>query len=130
MGAGLGWRARARVAKKGRMSETVVVVNGDSMGSGDEALGRKLLGNFLRTLGDLEQKPGAIVFYNGGVKLLAEGTPLLAELKALDDAGVDLVACGTCLDHFGLIERVVVGEVGTMRGIAGRLLGARSVVTV
>jgi selenium metabolism protein YedF len=100
------------------------------MGSGDEALGRKLLGNFLRTLGDLEQKPDAVVFYNAGVKLLAAGTPLLAELQALDDAGVDLVACGTCLDHFGLIERVVVGEVGNMRGIAARLLAAKSVVTL
>ena len=110
--------------------ETVVVVNGDSMGSGDEALGRKLLGTFLRTLGDLEQKPGAIVFYNAGVKLLAEGTTLLAELEALDDAGVDLLGCGTCLDHFGLVEKVVVGEVSTMRAIAGRLLGAKSVVTV
>jgi selenium metabolism protein YedF len=110
--------------------ETVVVVNGEAMGTGDEALGRKLLGTFLRTLGDLEQKPGAIVFYNAGVKLLAEGTPLLAELQALDDAGVDLLGCGTCLDHFGLVERVVVGEVSTMRAIAGRLLGAKSVVTV
>jgi selenium metabolism protein YedF len=111
-------------------AETVVVVNGDSMGSGDEALGRKLLGNFLRTLGDLEPKPGAIVFYNAGVKLLAEGTTLRAELKALDDAGVDLLACGTCLDHFGLIEKIAVGEVSNMRAIAGRLLAARSVVTV
>lgn len=112
------------------MSETVVVVNGESMGAGDEALGRKLLGSFLRTLGDLEPKPAAIVFYNAGVKLLAEGASLLAELKTLEDAGVDLLGCGTCLDHFGLIERVAVGEVSNMRAIAGRLLRARSVITL
>jgi selenium metabolism protein YedF len=110
--------------------DKIVVVNGESMGAGDEALGRKLLGNFLRTLGDLEQKPDAIVFYNAGVKLLADGTPLRAELKVLEDAGVDLLGCGTCLDHFGLIERVVVGEVSNMRAIATRLLAAQSVVTV
>lgn len=110
--------------------ETVVVVNGDSMGSGDEALGRKLLGNFLRTVAELAEKPDAIVFYNAGVKLLGEGTPLLTELKALDDAGVELLGCGTCLDHFGLIERVAVGEVTDMRAIATRLLGAASVITI
>jgi selenium metabolism protein YedF len=109
--------------------ETVVVVNGDSMGSGDEALGRKLLGNFLRTLGDLDQKPDAVVFYNAGVKLLADGTPLRVELKVLEDAGVDLLGCGTCLEHFGLIEKLVVGEVSNMRAIATRLLGA-NVVTI
>jgi selenium metabolism protein YedF len=121
---------RRSIRYKAAMSETVIVVNGESMGAGDEALGRKLLGSFLRTLGDLDQKPGALVFYNAGVKLLAEGTPLLAELRRLDDAGVDLLGCGTCLDHFGLIERVVVGEVSNMRAITGRLLGAGSVVTV
>jgi selenium metabolism protein YedF len=110
--------------------ETVVVVNGEWMGSGDEVLGRKLLGNFLRTLGDLDKKPEAIVFYNAGVKLLADGTPLLAELKALEDAGVDLLGCGTCLDHFGLVERLAIGEVSNMRAIATRLLHAASVVTV
>ena len=110
--------------------ETVVVVNGDSMGSGDEALGRKLLGNFLRTVGELDKKPDVIIFYNSGVRLIAEGTPFRAELKALDDAGVDLLGCGTCLDHYGLIERVVVGEVSNMRAIATRLLGAASVITL
>jgi len=109
--------------------ETVVGVNGDSMGSGDEALGRKLLGSFLRTLGDLDQKPDAVVFYNAGVKLLADGTPLRVELKVLEDAGVDLLGCGTCLEHFGLIEKLVVGEVSNMRAIATRLLGANVVTT-
>ncbi len=112
------------------MSETVVVVNGDSMGTGDVALGRKLLGNFLRTLVDLDPKPGAIVFYNTGVKLLSVMTPFRTELKALEDAGVDLLGCGTCLAHYGLTEKLAVGEVSDMRAIAGRLLAARSVVTV
>ncbi len=112
------------------MPETVVVVNGDSMGTGDVALGRKLLGNFLRTLIDLEPKPGATIFYNTAVKLLSALTPFRSELKALEDAGVDLLGCGTCLDHFGLVDKLVVGEVSNMRAIAARLLAARSVVTV
>jgi hypothetical protein len=109
--------------------ETVVVVRGDSMGSGDEALGRKLLVTFPRTLGDRERKPDAIVFDNAGVKLLAAGTPLHAELKLLEDAGVDLLGCGTCLDHLGLIAQVVVGEVSNMRAIATRLPGANVVTS-
>jgi selenium metabolism protein YedF len=118
---------RYNEAREESRMETVVVVRGESMGTGDEALGRKLLGNFLRTLGDLDTKPDAIVFYNAGVKLLAEGTPLRAELAALEDAGVDLLGCGTCLDHFGLIEKLVVGEVSNMRAIAARLLAANVV---
>jgi selenium metabolism protein YedF len=110
--------------------DTVIVVNGEAMGTGDEGLGRKLLGNFIRTLATLDQKPGAIIFYNAGVKLLGEGSPYREELQTLEDAGIELLGCGTCLDHFGLIEKIAVGEVSNMRDIASRLLAAGRVVTL
>ncbi len=109
---------------------TVVVVSAETMGRGDEALGAKLLANFLRTLAAIDPKPEAIVFYNAAVKLLGSESASLEALKALDDAGVDLLACITCLEFFALTDRLGVGQVSNMREIAQRLLAAGKVVTV
>lgn len=109
---------------------TVVIVNGEQMGRGDDALGAKLLGSFLRTLASVEPKPDAIVFYNAAVKLLAPGAASLDALKTLDDAGVDLLACVTCLEFFGLTERIALGHVSNMREIVQRSMAAAKVVTI
>lgn len=109
---------------------TVFVVNGEQMGRGDDALGAKLLGSFLRTLASTEPKPEAVVFYNAGVRLLAPGSASLEALRALDDAGVDLLACVTCLEFFGLTERLAVGHVSNMREIVQRTMAAAKVVTI
>lgn len=109
---------------------TVVIVNGEGMGHGDPALGKQLLGSFLskvrRALPDLE----AVCFYNAGVKLLCEGSPVLQPLATLHDEGVELVACGTCVRHFGLAGDVRVGEVRGMDEILSRLAAATKVVTL
>ena len=110
--------------------DTVFVVNSDSMGSGDVSLGTKLLGNLLKTLVGLETKPGAIVFYNGGVRLLAKDSASLEALQALHGAGVELLACVTCLEFFHLIDNLGVGRVSNMREIATQLMRASKVVTV
>lgn len=112
------------------MDETVVVLHAVEMGRGDDALGAKLTGSFLRTLASLDPKPDAIVFYNGAVRLLATESPALEPLRLLDDAGVDLLACVTCLEFFELTEKIAVGHVSNMREIAQRLLAARRVVTI
>ncbi|WP_242392804.1 sulfurtransferase-like selenium metabolism protein YedF [Anaeromyxobacter oryzisoli] len=113
-----------------RRGGTVVIVNGEGMGRGDDALGAKLLGNFLRTLTTLEAKPDTLVFYNAGVKLLGSGSASLEALRQLEDAGVDLLACVTCLEFFGLTKDLQVGQVSNMREIAQRTLAAASVVTL
>lgn len=109
---------------------TVVIVNGDGMGRGDAALGQQILGSFLakvrRALPDLE----AICFYNAGVTLLCEGSPVLQPLATLHDDGVELVACGTCVSHFGLEDQVRVGDVRGMDDILARLAAATKVVTL
>jgi selenium metabolism protein YedF len=109
---------------------TVVLINAEQMGRGDDALGARLLGNFLRTLASVEGKPEAIVFYNAAVKLLAQGSASLDALKQLDEAGVELLACVTCLEHFQLTEKMAVGQVSNMREIAQRTMAASKVVTV
>ena len=112
------------------MPGTVVVVSADTMGRGDDTLGAKLLGNFLRTLAAVEDHPEAIVFYNGAVKLLAPGSAALDALQQLDDAGVELLACVTCLEHFGLTDRIAIGQVSNMREIVQRMAAAAKVITV
>lgn len=111
-------------------SGTVVVVNADAMGRGDEGLGAKLLGNFLRTAATVEPKPDAIVFYNAAVKLLGPGSQDLEALRALDDAGVDLIACVTCLEFYGLTQQLQVGRVSNMREIVQRTMEAGKVWTL
>ncbi|HTN51050.1 MAG TPA: sulfurtransferase-like selenium metabolism protein YedF [Anaeromyxobacter sp.] len=109
---------------------TVVIVNDDRMGRGDDGLGAKLLGNWLRTVASLDARPDAIVFYNGGVRLLGPGSPALEALRQLDDAGVDLLACVTCLEFFSLTGKIAIGHVSNMREIAQRTMAAAKVITL
>lgn len=108
----------------------VVIINGDSMGHGDTELGQKLIGSFLRKLWAGEKKPETVVFYNSGVKLLTRDSTVLDSLQGLAGAGVDLLACGTCVSFFSLKELLVVGRVSDMGEIAGLLMTADQVVTI
>lgn len=109
---------------------TLFILNAETMGRGDDALGAKLVGSFLRTLAQTEPKPDAIVFYNSAVKLLGSASPHLDALRALDEAGVDLLACVTCLEHYDLVHGVAVGHVSNMREIVQRTLAAGKVITI
>ena len=106
----------------------VVQITAATMGSGDDELGALLLRSFLKTQAELEQKPDAILFYNDGVKLCCEGSYLLDDLRELEATGVEIIACGTCLNFFELSEQLRVGRVTDMLEIAGRLAEAGSIV--
>ncbi len=116
------------VAQPGR--PLVVQVTGDRMGLGDDDLGALLLRSFLKTQLQLEAhlRPDTIIFYNAGVRLCCEGSPLLDDLQALEESGVEIIACGTCLNFFGLAPRLAVGRGSDMLEIASRLAGAGRVV--
>ncbi len=109
---------------------TVVSIHAETMGRGDDALGAKLIGSFLRALSTVEEKPDAIVFYNAAVRLLAPGSPHLDALKALDATGVDLLACVACLEFHSLTDQLAVGAVSNMREIVQRTMGASEAITV
>lgn len=124
-------RARTLAPPRGRGDDpamhTVVVLNQDQMGHGDRELGRRILATFLRkaiTLDGLD----AIVLYNSGVKLLAKDSPVLAELTLLSEHGVDLVPCGTCVQHFGL--ELATGKTSDMDTILRELSAAQKVITL
>lgn len=106
---------------------TVVVLNQDQMGHGDRELGRRILATFLRKAPALEGLD-ALVFYNAGVKLLAADSPLLPELTLLAERGVDLLPCGTCLQHFGL--QPALGHASDMDSILRELAAAQKVITL
>jgi len=94
-----------------------LIICSETLGTGDDELGARLMGSFLRTLAASESKPETITFYNSGVRLVADGSPVLDALEALDRAGVDLIACGTCLAHFGIRDRLVAGRESNMQEI-------------
>ena len=108
--------------------DQVVVVSSECMGTGDDELGRTLMKGFLFALTQLDELPGAVLLYNGGVKWACEGSEALDDLRALADAGTDVLSCGTCLAHYGLTERLAVGEPTNMYAIVERQMGAGVVV--
>ncbi len=78
----------------------------------------------------LEEKPAKIAFYADGVKLVCEGSLVLQCLRMLEAAGVELSVCSTCLEFFGLMDKVRVGQVGGMPGILAALQEAGKVVSL
>ena len=96
------------------MSSQTILIQGEGLGRGDEQLGKLLMANFLRLMGENSQKPGRLVFWNGGVRLVCEGSPVLEHLKKLEGQGVEVLACTTCLEYFDLADRVKVGKPTTM----------------
>ena len=106
----------------------IVVVNSPYMGVGSEELGKNLMKTFLYTLTEQDVLPKQIVFYNGGVSYVTEGSPALEDLKNLAAAGVEIYACGACLNFYGLTEKVAVGEVTNMYRIVEMMRSAVRVV--
>ena len=106
----------------------VLVVSSDSMGRGEAELGSILIRGFLHTLGEVKPTPDTILFFNTGVKLACEGSPVLDDLCALEAKGVEMLVCGTCLGYFELKEEPAVGQVSNMYDIAETMLRARKVV--
>ncbi len=111
-----------------RSGNTVVVFSSDKMGEGDEKLGRILMKGFIYALTEQEQLPQTVLFYNNGVKLAVEGSDSLADLKLLEAQGVEILACGTCLNHYQLAEKLGVGAVTNMYAIAEKLTQAAKVI--
>lgn len=104
--------------------KTVVVVSADHMGEGGEELGRILIKGFLFALTQQEHLPSTVLFYNGGAKLTTEGSASLEDLKTLEANGVEILTCGTCLDYYGLKDKLAVGGVTNMYVIVEKQMQA------
>ena len=106
----------------------LVAVDTDVMGRGSDELGRTLMKGFLFAVSQLPQLPRTMLFYNGGARLTTEGSASLEDLKNMEAQGVEILTCGTCLNHYGLAERLAVGSVTNMYTIVEKLAGAGKVV--
>jgi len=115
---------------EGSVGPTVLLIPCNGMGRGDDELGGILIRSFVHTLNEVEPLPDTIIFLNAGVKLAVEGSLVLEDLQALEQRGVEMLACGTCLGHFGLKENTAIGEMSNMYSIAETLLGAGKVVAL
>ena len=113
---------------EGYRKNYVVAVSSDMMGEGSEELGKVLIKSFFFALTQQDELPGTIIFYNGGVKLSTEGSPVLEDLKNLAGQGVEIISCGTCLNFYQLSEKLAVGEVSNMYDIVEHLRKADLVI--
>lgn len=111
-------------------TNTTILVTRNGMGEADIELQTKLISTYFRLLDENDIMPAVICFYADGVKLVVEGSPVLGALKSLEDKGVRLVLCNTCLNFYGLVEQVAVGVVGGMGDIIEAQVTAEKVVTI
>jgi selenium metabolism protein YedF len=120
---------KASAVKTASIGPVVVVIPSDQMGRGEEELGRVLIRAFLHTLSESE-RPDTMIFFNTGVKLTVGGAEVLEDLQTMEQEGVQILICGTCLDYFGLKDKIAVGQVSNMYTIAETMLAANRLVTV
>jgi selenium metabolism protein YedF len=116
--------------RKPAAGPTVIVFPYDKMGRGDDELGTLLIKAFLHTLGEVFPRPDVIIFFNAGVKLATDGSEVLDDLHSLENQGMGLLVCGTCLDYFGLKDNLKVGVVSNMYDIAETMLSAGRVIRI
>ena len=107
---------------------TVVVISSAAMGHGGGELGTALMKGFLFALGQQEELPATILFYNGGASIPCEGSVSLEDLRSMEAQGVEILTCGTCLNFYGLTEKLAVGQVTNMYTIVEKMTGADLIV--
>jgi len=113
--------------EKGRGS-FAVVLSDNRMGRGDDVLGDVLIRSFIHALQELKPLPDVIVCYNAGVKLAAQDSAVLDDLRQLAKAGVNILVCGTCVNYFTLQEKIAVGHISNMYDIVETMAGASRLV--
>lgn len=115
-----------QVPAKGK--NVVVVISSSQMGSGNGELGTALMKGFIYALGQQETLPKTILFYNGGASIPCEGSVSLEDLKSMEAQGVEILTCGTCLNFYGLTDKLAVGGVTNMYVIAEKMTQADLIV--
>ncbi len=96
------------------MQSKHILIQSEGLGRGNDKLGSILMANFLRLLAEKEEKPKTIIFWNSGVNLVCEGSKVLEHIKRLESAGVEILACTTCLEYLNLVDKLSVGKPTTM----------------
>ena len=108
--------------------DTVIAIASECMGNGDDQLGATLMKGFIYAVSQQEELPSAMLFYNSGAKLTAEGAVTVEDLKNLEAQGVEILTCGTCANFFGLEGKQAVGSITNMYIIVEKLTAADKVI--
>lgn len=106
--------------------DMTVVFGSDKMGKGSDELGKLLMKGFIYTLTESAPYPSVLVFLNSGVRLAIEGSETLDDLKKLESQGIKILSCGTCLDYYGIADKLKVGEVTNMYTILEEMKNANN----
>jgi selenium metabolism protein YedF len=110
---------------------TVIFIGSDVIGRGDNIeLGSLLMQSFLHTVGGFKATPATIIMMNNGVKLTTSDSPALGELQQMESRGIEILACGTCLDRLELMDKVSVGQVSNMYTITETMMKATKVISL
>jgi selenium metabolism protein YedF len=112
------------------LENSVILITSNGMGKGPEELQVTLVGKYLQLLLQNGTLPAAICFYTEGVRLVVEGSSVLEQLQELENRGVRLIVCSTCLNYFGLADKVKAGIVGGMADILEAQVRAEKVITL
>ncbi len=110
--------------------DDIIVLSSEEMGRGSGELGKILMKNFLYALTESDDLPSTILMYNSGVKLASENAETIEDLKKLEQRGVKIMACGLCLNYFGLQEKLQVGSVTNMYSIVQTKLSAKKLIQI
>ena len=112
------------------MKDTVILISRYGMGNADEKLQLMLMAKFLELLLHNGNLPSAVCFYTDGVRLVCEGSPVIELLQKLESLRVEFISCSTCLNYFGLQDKVQVGIVGGMGDILEAQTKAGKVISI
>ncbi|MFO7697580.1 MAG: sulfurtransferase-like selenium metabolism protein YedF [Anaerolineae bacterium] len=112
------------VCAPGTTTGRVLVLASDQLGRGEPELGQLLVRTFVHTLLEVTPRPDTLILMNAGVKLAIEGSPVLEDLQTLQASGIQILACGTCLDYYQIKSRIAVGIISNMYTIAETILSA------
>lgn len=118
----------AAESEKNGNSGRIAVISSNLMGNGDEALGKILMKGFLYALSQLEELPVKILFYNSGVFLTTDDSESLDDLKYMEEQGVAIYSCGTCLDYYNRKDKLKVGSISNMYEIVEAMSQAEQIL--
>ncbi|MBM4294576.1 MAG: sulfurtransferase-like selenium metabolism protein YedF [Deltaproteobacteria bacterium] len=125
-----GEEGQAQAVKETAVKKTLLILASDSLGKGDDELGRNIVINFINHMGEMGDDLWRLVLLNAGVKLAVEGSQVLPVLQELEKNGLGILICGPCLKVFNLLEKKQVGEITKMLDIVTSMQMAEKVISL
>lgn len=111
-------------------TDYVFVFAKDRIGEGDDVLGKKLAGAFIETLWEMDERPSTLIFLNSGIFLCLKDSPYLEALKSLEELGIKILLCGTCIEFFNKTDEIGIGEVSNAYNILSSITKAGKVINL